>query len=423
MISLGELVMILELHRQGLKVAAIARQLGLDRKTVAKYIARGLEPPAYGPRPPRARATDPFLPYLQERLAAYPTLTATRLWRELKERGFAGAYTAVKRAVAAIRPTAPLPVERRFETPPGQQAQVDFARFEVGFADEPGTRRVVWLFALVLGHSRLIWARFVLHQDLQTLLRCHINAFADLGGVPREILYDRMKTAVTGEDPDGLVIYNRTLLDLARHYGFQPRACRPYRAKSKGKVERPFRYIREDFFLASSFRDLEDLNGQLDHWLATVANDRVHATTRRVVHQAFAEEQAALMPLPAVPYRAVLKLERRVSHEGWVSVAGNLYSVPGTTRRRTLEVHVLADEIRLFEDGVLVASHLPLEGRGQKRIDPAHRKLPGPGPTAARHPADEAPTLQQRAGNRVARRSLAFYDAVARQLAAQGRRP
>src|SRR5215213_7749701 len=396
-VSLGELMMILELHRQGLKVAAIARQLGIDRKTVAKYIARGLEPPAYGPRPPRARATDPFVPYLRERLSAYPGLTAVRLWRELKERGFTGAYTAVKRAVALIRPAAPLPIE-------------------VPFTDEPGVKRIVWLFSLVLGHSRLIWARFVLHQDLQTILRCHTAAFAAIGGVPREILYDRMKTAVTGEDPEGLVIYNRALLDLARHYGFQPRACRPYRAKTKGKVERPFRYIREDFFLAGSFRHLDDLNGQLRHWLDTVANARVHATTKRVVNEAFAEEKVALRPVPLLPYCAVLKLERRVSHEGMVSVAGNLYSVPDTTRRRILEVHVLADEIRIFEAGALVACHTPLDGRDQRRVDPAHRK------TGSAHPrrCPDEPVVVRRAGEQVARRSLDFYDAVARQLAGQG---
>jgi transposase len=103
-IKLGELVMILELHRQGLKVSAIARQLGLDRKTVRRYIERGLEPPTYGPRPPQPRSTDRFLPYLRERLAAYPGLTAVRLWRELRERGYAGGYTAVKRTVREIRP-------------------------------------------------------------------------------------------------------------------------------------------------------------------------------------------------------------------------------------------------------------------------------------------------------------------------------
>lgn len=112
----------------------------------------------------------------------------------------------------------------------------------------------------MLGHSLHIEARFVLHQDLQTLLRCHIQAFAALRGVPIEILYDRMKTAVTGEEADGHIVYNRSLLALAKHYGFLPLACRPYRAKTKGKVERPFSYIRQDFFLARLFRDLNDLN-------------------------------------------------------------------------------------------------------------------------------------------------------------------
>lgn len=269
----------------------------------------------------------------------------------------------------------------------------------------------------MLGFSRLIWARFVLHQDLQTLLRCHIAAFAEIGGAPRVILYDRMKTAVIGEDAEGSVIYNRGLVDLARHYGFQPRACRPYRAKTKGKVERPFRYIREDFFLGASFRDLDDLNDQLRRWLDGVANARVHATTRRVVAEAFAEEKSALQPLPAVAYHAVLRLERRVSHEGMISVAGNLYSVPDTSRRRVFDVHVLADEIRIFEDGVLVAAHAPLEGRGKKRLDAAHRRPITPGRSERRK---EQPTVLTRAGDRALRRPLDFYEAVGRRLAAGG---
>ena len=416
MVTLGELVMILELHRQGLKVSAIARQTGLDRKTVRKYIARGLEPPTYGPREPREKSITAFLPFLRERLAAFPDLTAVRLWRELRERGYAGGYTAVKRAVREIRPVPLTPFEVRFETPPGEQAQVDFARFVVTFADEPGLTRIVWLFSLVLGHSRLIWARFVVHQDLQTVLRCHIAALEAIGGAPGEILYDRMKTAVIGEDTHGLVIYNRALLDLARHYGFQPRACRPYRAKTKGKVERPFRYIREDFFLGGSFRNLDDLNGQLRHWLDTVANPRLHATTKRVVNDAFADEKPFLQPLPLAPYRAVLKLERRVSHEGLVSIGGNLYSVPDTTRRRILDIHVLADEIQIFEGGALIAVHAPLEGRDQRRIDPAHRRA-----VAAPHRRTATESiLLARAGDVVARRSLDFYDAVARRLAHQG---
>ncbi len=409
--------MILDLHRQGLSPTAIARQLGIDRKTVRKYIARGMEPPHYRPQPRRRRCTDPFLPYLRERLTAYPDLTAVRLQRELRERGFVGGYTAVKRAVQEVRPTPDRRFEVRFETPPGEQAQVDFARFEVAFTDEMGAMRIVWLFSMVLGFSRLIWGRFVIHQDLQSVLRCHVAAFDAIGGAPREILYDRMKTAVIGEDAEGLVIYNRGLIDLARHFGFHPKVCRPYRAKTKGKVERPFRYIREDFHLARTFHNLDDLNAQFRHWLDTVANPRTHATTGRVVNEAFAEERTALRPLPLAPYRAVLKLERRVSHEGMVSVGGNAYSVPDTARRRVLDVHCLVDEVQIFENGVLIARHAPLPGRGQHRIDPAHRK-------AAHRPqrlADNAAMTVRGAGDVVARRSLDFYDALGRVMAVKGR--
>jgi transposase len=416
-IKLGELVMILDLHRQGLSVSAIARHLCIDRKTVRRAIAKGLEPPKYKTRPPRARITDPFEPYLKERLAAYPGLTAMRLWREVKEHGYAGGYSVLRDCVRDLRPPRTAGFEVRFETPPGEQAQVDFAHFEVEFADDPGVKRVVWLFSMVLGYSRLIWGRFVVHQDLQSVLRCHIAALEAIGGAPREILYDRMKTAVIGEDADGLVVYNRALVDLARHYGFQPRACRPYRPKTKGKVERPFRYIREDFFLGCSFRNLDDLNAQLRHWLDTVANPRVHATTQRVVNEAFAEEKPALKPLPLAPYRTVLNLERRVSHEGMVSIGGNLYSVPDTTRRRILDVHVCADEIRIFEAGSLIASHAPLEGRDQRHLDPAHRKPLPP----RRRPAEGEPIIIRRAGDRAARRSLDFYEAVGRRLAGQER--
>jgi transposase len=188
-VKLGEVVMILDLHRPGLSVSAIALQLGIDRKTVRKYLARGLEAPVYGPRQPRPRRIDPFISYLRERVAAWPGLTGRRLWRELRERGYQGGYSAVTDALRELRPPAAPVFEVRFETLPGDQAQVDFAQFQVAFTDEPGITRIVWLFSLVLGYSRLLWARFVLHQDLQTVLRCHLAAFAALDGVPRQILY------------------------------------------------------------------------------------------------------------------------------------------------------------------------------------------------------------------------------------------
>jgi transposase len=306
-VTLGELVMILDLARQGMSVSAIARRTGLDRKTIRKYIAKGLEPPAYTPRPPRQTLVGPYEPYLRERLQAFPELSGQRLLRDIRALGYTGGYTVLKDFLRTVRPKPEARFERRFETPPGKQAQVDFAFFKTTFTDQPDTERIVWLFSIVLGHSRMMWARFVARQDLQTVLRCHIAAFEAFGGVPEQILYDRMKTAVLGaveapDQPAKGIAYNAKLLDLAAHYGFLPKACKPYRAKTKGKVERPFRYVREDFFLARTFRNLDDLNAQFVQWLGQVANVRRHATTQRVVVEHFAEERSHLKPLPAGPF-------------------------------------------------------------------------------------------------------------------------
>ena len=204
---------------------------------------------------------------------------------------------------------------------------------------------------------------------------------------------------------DGVVTYNASLVSLLDHYGAAPRACQPYRAKTKGKVERPFRYIRQDFFLGRTFRNLDDLNAQFDAWRTEIANPRIHATTDRVVDEAFVEEKPTLKPLPVIPYSAVLTIERRVSKEGVISVGGNYYSVPDTTRRRTLEVQHHVTELRIFEDGVEIARHPMIEGKNRCRVDPAHRKVP-----LVRAPKPTAPIGVQR-------RPLDFYEAVGQRLA------
>lgn len=416
-VNLGEIVMILDYYRQGLSISAIARRTGLDRKTVRKYVERKLEQPIYGPRSAKPCQIDPYRDYLHQRVADYPDLSGSRLLREIRELGYGGGYTRLKDVLRTIRPAATAVFERRFETPPGRQAQVDFAHFRTTFADEPGVERIVWLFSMVLGHSRFLWGRFVAHQDLQTVLRCHRAAFEAFGGVPEQILYDRMKTAVQGEGDEGIV-YNKTMLAFAAHYGFLPKACRPYRAKTKGKVERPFRYVRQDFFLGRTFRNLDDLNGQFRQWLDSVANIRTHATTHRIVAEHFLEERPRLKGLPVGPYGAVLTLERRVTRDGMVSVGGNLYSVPDCTRRRTVEVHGMADEIHIFEDGRMIAAHPVLDGRGQRRIAAGHRSTPPPPNSAT--PREGLPPIR-RAGEVVTCRPLEFYDTIGRHLAAEVR--
>ena len=403
---------ILELHRQGLSISAIAARLNMDRKTVRKYIKNGVQAPRYGPRAPRPCVVDSFVHYVTERVREYPELSIERVFREVQAMGYVGGRTALGDLIREVRPPKQRGFEVRFETPAGAQAQVDFAHFNVEFDDVPGQRRSIWLFSLVLGHSRYLWGRFVEHQDLQTVLRCHMEAFEHIGGVPREVLYDRMKAAVLGE-VEKHIVYNAKLVAFAQHYGFAPRACKAYRAKTKGKVERPFRYIRQDFFLARRFQNLADMNRQLREWLDSVANVRVHGTTHRVVAEHFLEERPTLQALPAGLFNGVIRLERRVSHEGLVSVGGNYYSVPDRTRKRTLEVHSLAHEIRIYEQGELLAVHPVLEGRRRTSLLPGHRR------SGKRKPQTRRALPSSNAG--VARRPLSFYDQVAKRLADVGR--
>ena len=235
MITWERLFMLHELHAQGVSISAIARRTGLDRKTVRRHLAAGIEPPVYGPRAPQGSLLDSYKDYLQGRIAEYPGLSGVRLLREVKAQGYQGGYTILTDYLRTIRPPGEAGYEVRFETPAGHQGQVDFAHFKVRFRQDPGTVRVVWLFSLVLGHSRYLFGRFVWRQTLDVLVACHEAAFAELGGVPARLLYDRMKTAVLGESGTGEVIYHPTLLALAAHYGFHPRACRPYRAKTQGE--------------------------------------------------------------------------------------------------------------------------------------------------------------------------------------------
>ena len=221
MLTQGELFMIHMLKAEGLTINAIARRTGLDRKTIRHHLQSGLT--ASRCMVHASQGVD----YLKGRVTAYPEISGGRLHREIAALGYEGGYTLVTDYLREVRPQAESGFERRFETSAGKQAQVDFAQFKVCFGCEPMVVRIVWLFSMLLGYSRYLFARFVWRQTLDVVVRCHMEALAEFGGVPQEILYDRMKTAVLGEMDDGEIIYHPTLLSLAGHYGFRPKACRP----------------------------------------------------------------------------------------------------------------------------------------------------------------------------------------------------
>ena len=227
-----------------------------------------------------------------------------------------------------------------------------------------------------------------------------------------------MKTAVTGEDDDGHIVYNRALLTWRGTTASTPTPAGPTGRRPKARSSARSATSAQDFFLARSFRNLDDLNAQLDEWLRTIANARVHATTQRVVKEAFAAERNELKPLPQTPFDALLKLERRVSHDGLVSIGGNYYSVPDRTRR-IVEVHQLPDIIRILDEGRVVAVHPVLEGRRRTRVVPEHRQ----GQSLAQRPGQSQDgAIIGRPGDRVHRRSLEMYQAIGQRLAAIGGR-
>lgn len=308
------LVLFKHLLDTGLPQTAIAERLGVDRRTVGRWIASGLTDPATetGLRE-RVRRPTKLAPYeaiICERLATYPELSAVRLFAECQAAGYPGSYTQLKQFVHQVRPRpAPEPIIR-FETPPGHQAQVDFA--ECLF---PWGKRYALL--VVLGYSRLLWLRFYPQQTMLTLMRGLEEAFVAFGGVPSELLFDQLK-AVIVEDrrPEGgCVLENPEFLRFAAHWQFRIRSCRPYRAQTKGKVERPIGYVRGNFLYGREFLGDEDLDAQRRTWLDTVANVRVHGTTRERPATRFArDEQTVLHALAPRPYQPlVLPVSRRRS--------------------------------------------------------------------------------------------------------------
>ncbi len=301
-------VLLREYLEQGWSKSDLAEKLGVSRRTIYHWIASGhLERDAddeavcYKARPSVDCKIDAYRGIIEARLAAYPRLSAIRLYDEIRATGYEGGYTQVKDYVRRVRPTVTDPVVR-FETPPGRQAQVDFAHFNL-----PWGRR--WALLVVLGYSRLLWLRFFRRQDMPTLFAGLEQSFAFFGGVTEEFLFDQMKAVVVSDErvSGGRLVENAEFLRFANHWGFRARACRPYRAKTKGKVERPIRYLRENFFYGRTFLNDGDLAAQAEWWLREVANVRVHGGTgERPVDRFDREERATLNPLAERPYRSLV---------------------------------------------------------------------------------------------------------------------
>lgn len=357
MIGVDRVLDVHDLKRQGHSIHAIADMTGLARNTVRK-ILRGQHTT---PRKttPRTTKIDPFKDYLRQRRADY-RLSAIRLLDEIRPMGYTGSIVTLRRFLATLTQSEQRAkrVTVRFETPPGRQAQADWA-FAGKLPDTTGVLRNVYVFTFVLSFSRVLFIRCTHAMDLPSLVDCHRHAFAELGGWPQEILYDNMKQVRIGPGR-----FNEAFLDFARHYGFVPKTHRPYRPRTKGKVERAVDYVKDNFLLGRTFIDLEDLNTQARIWLANTANVRIHATTKKRPIDLLTHE--TLTPIDTVPaYQFLDPVRRIVNFESMVQFRGSRYSVPPAFAGQPVEVNALGGQIVVRVGDTIIAEHQQATRSGQ----------------------------------------------------------
>ena len=296
----------------------------------------------------------------------------------------------------------------RFETAPGEQAQVDWG--SLSYIGQDGRRHSVWVFVTTLGWSRACYVELVRRADTASFIQCHVNAFEYLGGVPRRRLYDNAKVVTLGRDEERRPVWNQRMLDFATRLGFEIRLCRPYRAQTKGKVESGVKYARRNMWPSMRFTDDADLNRQAVEWCDAVANARMHGTTHRVPRDMLAEERARLGKLPRratlAPY---LREDRKVARDGFVSWEGSRYGVHWKWVGVTVQVGERQGTVEIWAGDERIAVHPRAQRPGQRFI------LPGQWsglPRGDGRPRGEAVAVQLPVGE-VERRSLEVYELAA----------
>lgn len=365
MVGRGEFMDVHEAWVRGKSVSEIARLTGRDRKTIRRLLYEG------GPRPRRERQVtsklDAFREYLLGRvLSDDPCTNAEVLFDEIRERGYVGGRTILKEFLHPFREMARDKVTRRFETPPGKQAQVDWGVFK-----KPERKRVQG-FVMTLGWSRTMFLDFTDTQALAAFLLCHERAFQYLGGVPEEILYDRAKTVWLRDDARGDPVFHPGLLDFARYYGYQPRLCPPRWPQAKGKTESGVGYVRKNFWpRVRDYRVPDDLAGPCRRWLDDKANVRVHGTTgERPVDRLPLEGLRAVAGV--APYRALVLERRRVARDCFVTYAGSWYSAPAEYAGREVWVRQTEDRLLICDRDEVVAVHPLADKPYQRQVIRSH---------------------------------------------------
>lgn len=392
MLKREDFMIIQQKREQGVYIKDIADELGVNPKTISRALKRGSAPS--GKRPGAKRSIlDPYKPAIDE-LLKDGVWNAVVIERLIKEQGYAGEVSLVRAYVRPKRPLRQSRVTVRFETAPGQQLQHDWGEL---WTLVGGVEQKVYIAVNTLGFSRRFHVWATVSQDAEHTYESLVQSFAYFGGGVQEVLVDNQKSAVINHRVGEAVQFNTRFLDLAEHYGFTPKACRPYRARTKGKTERMVRYVKEHFFVRyRQFESLSHLNQLLQQWLADEADQRTHGTHRQVVQERFEAERPHLLSLPVQPFDTAYREHRFVSWDGYVEVRGNRYSVPAHYCGQRVHVRIgLEGELSvLAEAGEVIAHHRLRPAQAGWQTIPAH------------HAALWRETLQ------VERRELDIYEEV-----------
>jgi transposase len=307
---------------------------------------------------------------MRQTLEQFPRLTASRLYAMVVERGYRGSSNHFRHVVALHRPRPAAEAYLRLRTLPAEQGQVDWAHFgrlRIGKALRP-----LMGFVMVLSYSRRIWLRFFLDARMENFLRGHVGAFKAWNGCPRILLYDNLRSAVLERRGDA-IRFHPTLLDFAGRFLFEPRPVAVARGNEKGRVERAIRYIRDAFFAARQFADLDDLNAQAQAWCDGPAADRPCPEDRTLsVRQAFEREAPLLRALPADEYPVLERVMVSAGKTPYVRFDLNDYSIPHTHVRRPLVVLADPAQVRITDGTRILATHPRSYDKGAQIEEPAH---------------------------------------------------
>jgi transposase len=372
MLKDGEFFMIRELHQKGWTQTAISEETGFDRKTIRKYINQNQLPKRKGDKKSKGSKLDDYKEYLLKRLKE-GTTNCVVLLEEIQGMGYDGQMTILREFISPFREKPNKQSSIRFETPPGKQAQMDWG--ELGEHEIDGKKQKLYVFVIVLGYSRMKYMEITTTMNMEQLMKCHMNAFSYFNGVPSQILYDNMKTVVIKHSPTE-IRFNRKFEEFLAYYGIVPKACKPARPQSKGKVESAVGYVKKNFMQRKLEPSLVKMNESLIEWLDKIANKKPNQTTKESPFERFEVEQEKLLNWNQRPLFPMSRwTTTRVDKQGYISYENKLYSVPYRFKGAEVKIkETLEHHIEVYYELDCIATHPMINGNTKSIAQLKHYK-------------------------------------------------